>query len=340
MQSTAIQNQPVYIVGAGGIGVVLGWCLQASGVHVTMVENVEDKVKVGRKTGLGIAGHDNQYPDWVLFDEWHVPDDAIIILCTKTYNNDVVLQKLGRDSLLIPVQNGFDTDLDALGHGIEGIVSFVSECERRRPVTRITRAGDFHLGPRRSLNQHESTVMEELAGLLTQSGLFKVHLVDDIYPYKYAKLMYNAAISPLAAGAGIDNGELLADPLAQRLFYALLKENYQILKRAGIELATIGPLHPDTVNRILTIPLLPRIMAVFFKPSLRGTYCSMAPDITTGHTEIDAYNGYLIHLAGRHPCPLNRAAHDMINTIVRDGLPPSRDNLVSLYNRLCAGEAA
>jgi 2-dehydropantoate 2-reductase len=78
-------------------------------------------------------------------------------------------------------------------------------------------------------------------------------------------------------------------------------------------------------------------MALFFRPSLRGTYCSMAPDITTGRTEIEAYNGHLIRLAGQFPCPLNRAAFALIERIVNEGLAPSRDHLESLVASLPGG---
>jgi len=80
----------------------------------------------------------------------------------------------------------------------------------------------------------------------------------------------------------------------------LLLENYAILQHARISLARIGPFHPDTVSCILHTPWLPAMIAMFFRPSLRGTYCSMAPDIQVEHarTEIDAYTGYLIRLAG------------------------------------------
>ena len=53
---------------------------------------------------------------------------------------------------------------------------------------------------------------------LGKSKLFSVELVDDIRPYKAIKLMYNAAISPLAAAAGVDNGELLTDGLGKKIF--------------------------------------------------------------------------------------------------------------------------
>jgi 2-dehydropantoate 2-reductase len=149
--------------------------------------------------------------------------------------------------------------------------------------------------------------------------------------------MYNAAISPLAAAAGVDNGELLTDPLAKRLFFALLQENYAILRHARMPMARIGPFHPDVVSRILRTPGLPSFMAIFFRPSLRGTYCSMSPDLTTGRTEIEAYNGHLIRLAETFPCPLNRAAFELIQRITQERLPPRRDHLRSLAASLPKG---
>src|SRR6202040_685264 len=102
------------------------------------------------------------------------------------------------------IQNGFDPDLAARGHALEGIASFVSECYPHRPQTRITRRGRLHLGFR---GTNHSTEGKDAAGerLLTLANLlhahasFRVEVVPDILPYKYTKLMYNAAISPLAA---------------------------------------------------------------------------------------------------------------------------------------------
>jgi 2-dehydropantoate 2-reductase len=104
-----------------------------------------------------------------------------------------------------------------------------------------------------------------------------------------------------------------------------------------MSLARIGPLHPDFVNRILRIPLLPELMALFFKPSLRGTYCSMSGDISHGSTEINAYNGHLLTLAGDLPCPFNRAAYDLITTMTQEGRIPERQQLLSLADQLPAG---
>jgi len=333
-------EKPVHILGAGGIGVALAWSLLRDGCDITLVDANPAKVKAGRAQGVGVAGHGTEQARLVEFRDWSPPDDAVFLLCSKTYDNAAILAKLTDKAFLVPVQNGFDPELDRRGHAAEAIASFVSECERDRPVTCITRQGELHIGARRAVTEPERHMIAALADALAAANLFPVRLVDDVRPYKAAKLMYNAAISPLAASAGVDNGELLSDSLAKKLFFALLQENYAILRHAGVPLARIGPFHPDTVSRILRAPGLASMMAIFFRPSLRGTYCSMAPDIGTAHTEIDAYNGHLIRLAGDFPCPINRAAYALVERVVREQLKPGREHLGRLAAELPEGTLA
>src|SRR5207302_4280630 len=141
--------------------------------------------------------------------------------------------------------------------------------------TRITRKGELHLGARR---QSPPIAMGGLSG----TDLFRTTFVPLIEPYKYTKLMYNAAISPVAAAAGIDNGQLLSVPAARRLFFALLRENYEILAGAGVRLARIGPFHPRSVQRILRYRVVANALALVIYPSLRGSYCSMYADLPRG----------------------------------------------------------
>lgn len=304
---------------------------------MTLVDAHPGKVAAGREDGLSVEGRETLRPPFVAFAEWTPAADGLVLLCTKTYDNPAVLARLPGSAFLVPVQNGFDPRLDARSHAGEGIASFVSECRRDRPVTRITRPGSLHLGARRAVTGAERAELAELAAALAAGDLFTVELVEDVRPYKAAKLMYNAAVSPLAAAAGVDNGELLTDRLAKRLFFALLRENYAILRHARVPLAKIGPFHPDTVAWILRTPGLPGLMAMFFRPSLRGTYCSMAPDIPLGLSEIDAYNGHLIRLAEDFPCPLNRATLALVSRLVSERIAPGREHLRSLAESLPAG---
>jgi 2-dehydropantoate 2-reductase len=298
----------------------VGYVLCTASVPVTFVDTDPEKVSWGRAHGVCVDRRPPRAARFELFAEWEPPTDAVVLLCTKCYDNAAVLARLPPSAAVIPVQNGFDRALDGRSGSLEGIASFVSECLPRRTHTRITRKGRLHLGPR--LRGGPDPRQAALVGTLARYAPFRVQEVSDILPYKYTKLMYNAAISPLAAAAGLDNGQLLSVPAARRLFFALLRENYQILRGAGVPLGVIGPFHPDTVQRILRRPAVAGAFAWAFYPTLRGTYCSMSGDLPAGRTEIDHYNGHLIELAGDQPCPLNRRLYALVKRMERERIAP------------------
>ena len=325
------------VVGAGGIGCAIGYALREAGVSVDFIDAQPNKVRHGQRDGVRVDHKPALPATFLSFEEWKPAANAIVLLCTKCYDNATVLKKLPAGVCLIPIQNGFDPQLASQNHAFEGIASFVSECLPDRPHTRITRSGALHLGAR---GHHDSTTLpaiirEVFVPALQSTTLFRVVEVDPIEPIKYAKLMYNAAISPLAAAAGIDNGQLLSVPLARALFFALLQENYRILQAAGVELGKVGPFHPRVVAWILRQKWLAGLMARAFEPSLRGTYCSMAGEIQKGRTEIDNYNGHLLDLAKSTgvPCPLNQAVYELVTGMTHSSATPTRDVLETLRNQ-------
>lgn len=319
----------VEVIGAGGIGCVLGyWCL-AQGLDVLWVDIDPGKIDSGNRCGVHLDGHPPRPARFIHFQDWKPNPRATVLLCTKCFDNRTVLERLGDASRLVPVQNGFDPVLDERPHTLEGIASFVSECMPHEPRTRITREGRLYIGRRRAGSTDE---MEPLVKALGRGHGYRLKRVSDILPYKHTKLMYNAAIGPLAAAAGTDNGALLAHGPTRTLFFALIRENHAILKQANISLARIGPFHPRTVERILTRPWVARTMAWCFYPSLRNTYCSMSADLRAGLTELDYYNGHLIRLAGQFPCPLNRAVHALIRRMERLQSEPGFHQLSEIAN--------
>jgi 2-dehydropantoate 2-reductase len=326
----------IQIVGAGGIGCAIGYALRSVGVSLQMIERSQTKIEAGRRDGLRVDALHPVSAEFIHFDDWQPHPEGIVLLCTKCYDNAAVLERLPTSTQLIPIQNGFDSALERTEHEFEGIVSFVSECPSDRPHTRITRKGKLHIGGRAKWVNAEGH--RELVESFRRARLFRVVEVPSIAPFKYTKLMYNAAISPLAAAAGIDNGKLLSVPETRRLFFAFIQENYRILSEAGIELGKVGPFHPATVMAILRRRWVARLFAWAFEPSLRGTYCSMAPDLPRGITEIDFYNQRLIDIAGDRPCPLNRAAVRIIKRMERERIQPNREVLAEFTAALDAKE--
>jgi 2-dehydropantoate 2-reductase len=328
-------SSPLTIVGAGGIGCAVGYALRAASEPVRLVDADVVKVAWGRTHGVGVEGRPLLAADFIAFDDWAPEPAARILLCTKCYDNETVLARLSADATVIPIQNGFDRALTNRG---EGIASFVSECEAGKSNTRITRAGRLHLGYRGAASEVEAAErgrIEEVFDILTRTIAasrlpIRVERVPEILPYKYTKLMYNAAISPLAASAGLDNGELLSVPKARTLFFELIRENYGILTGAGLKLGKVGPFHPDTVQTILRQPLVARAFSWAFYPTLKGSYCSMSGDLPRGRTEIEYYNRHLIDLAGERPCPVNRRIYDLVKRMERERITPGRVMLEAL----------
>jgi 2-dehydropantoate 2-reductase len=326
--------EAVHIVGAGGIGCAVGHALCLEGAPVTFVDADPAKIDWGRRHRVVVDRLPPCPAAFVLFADWRPPADVTVLLCTKCYDNAAVLERLPASIDLIPIQNGFDPRLHERGHAIEGIASFVSECRPHQTHTRITRAGRLHFGYRGPAAGARPEMPACIRALSRRrrlaGGRIRVERVEDILPYKYTKLMYNAAISPLASAAGLDNGELLRRPRLRALFFDLLRENHAILSRAGIPLGQVGPLHPSTVAAVLRRPWIANALAWAFYPGLRGTYCSMSGDLPAGRTEIDYYNGHLLELAGDGPCPLNRLVYALIQRIERQRLAPHPAHLEPL----------
>ena len=57
----------------------------------------------------------------------------------------------------------------------------------------------------------------------------------------------------------------------------------------------------------------------------------------SGRTEVDAYNGHLVRLAGSNPCPINRAVIAMVDRISTNREAPSSAHLQHMAASLSSG---
>src|SRR5262245_30418531 len=125
----------ITIVGAGGIGCAVGHAFAAAGRRITFVDADAAKVEHGRRHGVAVDRRPPLPATFVPFADWQPSAGDVVWLCTKCYDNAAVLARLPAGAAVVPVQNGFDPQLDAHGHDAEGIAAFVSECLSGRPHT-------------------------------------------------------------------------------------------------------------------------------------------------------------------------------------------------------------
>ena len=98
----------------------LGWALARAGWDVTMVEVNPKKLDAGRREGVSVNGISECRLRFSDLSDWVPPEDTILLLATKTYDNAAVLARLPSRRFLVPVQNGFDPLLNASDHPIRG----------------------------------------------------------------------------------------------------------------------------------------------------------------------------------------------------------------------------
>jgi 2-dehydropantoate 2-reductase len=140
-------------------------------------------------------------------------------------------------------------------------------------------------------------------------------LSDDMLGLAWGKLLINLnnAVNALS-------GRTLIDELKRRdyrrVFAAAMREGLTLLQRAEIEPATVGPISPNVLPRIIGAPdwLFNNVFLKQWKIDAKAR-SSMADDLAACRkTEIDYLNGELVRLAERlqRDAPVNRAIVELV----------------------------
>jgi 2-dehydropantoate 2-reductase len=156
--------------------------------------------------------------------------------------------------------------------------------------------GDTWIGPFEPTNTSMSKV-EELAGLITRSGMNVISL-KDARGAQWTKLIFNAATNPVGALTLLHHGAATRFPPTGQLFNDLIAEGEAVAKALGIEL------HGD-----------PRALVQKGANAPGKHRASMLQDVLAKRqTEVDFMNGAIVKWGEETgiPTPLNKAVWDLI----------------------------
>ena len=108
---------PYHVVGAGGIGCAVGYGLLAAGLPIVFVETNPEKITWGRRHGVSIDCRPALPAEFISFDDWKVPPQAVVLLCTKCYDNIPVLSRLPPD-VTLPMIGTVNSGLFGIGNAV------------------------------------------------------------------------------------------------------------------------------------------------------------------------------------------------------------------------------
>ncbi len=295
----------ILIVGSGAMASLFAAKLAAADIPVTLLGTWPEGLRALKENGVRLVGPDGQDRTFrlkVTNDPNECADIPFALVLVKSWQTKRAAQQLAaclaEDGLALTLQNGINnhqTLADTLGSqrvalGITTTGATLLDPGHVRPV------GDGRV----SLGVHAR--IEPLADMLRVAG-FKVEMLADTEGLLWGKLVINAAINPLTALLGVQNGELLSRPTARSLMGSTAREAACVADGLGIDLP-----YPDAVMAVETVA---RRTAT--------NYSSMLQDVLRGApTEIDSINGAIVSIGERIkvPTPVNRTLWQLVRGMI------------------------
>jgi 2-dehydropantoate 2-reductase len=294
----------VCIVGAGVIGSLFAGHL-AHVCDVSVLTRRRDHAAALERDGLRVTGKSDRHARvFATADPAELPLFDVAIVATKAGGLEHAMGALeGRfpEATIATVLNGLGAEEIVREHGDWQIVSgvtFMSGTKHSDTEVEYILDTETWLGP------YESTPFERvqrLADLIVASGL-KAEALPDLRPAQWSKLVFNAAVNPVAALTGLSHDPHFADEAEPgslgHLVHGLVDEGKAVAAAAGVAL------HDD-----------PWEMNVLATKRGSAHYPSMLEDVDSRRaTEIDLITGSILREAGRHgvPVPLSTALHALV----------------------------
>lgn len=219
----------------------------------------------------------------------------LILVTTKAYDTaaaaEAVAPFAGEDTAVVSLQNGLgNLELLEGRFGDRAVAALTTMGATRTDDTtvKLVARGRTVVGSTGRPDRARA-----VAAVLKEAGLDGV-VAEDIRGEIWMKAVVNAAINPLAALAGGDNGRLLEHPPILRLSEKACGEAVQAARATGVALPAADP--------------FARVKEVVW--STRNNRCSMLQDLEAGRrTEIDEITGEVVRRgeAAGVPMTVNRS---------------------------------
>jgi 2-dehydropantoate 2-reductase len=268
------------ILGAGGVGGLIGACLARSGDSVTMVVRAESLAKYPEQLQLESAFGNFSVP---VARAAEVPLADVLWITVKATQLDEALASFTKPAsvrAIVPLLNGIDhlAVLRARYGAARVIAATIAvETERVSPGHIIHRSPFARLNVSSAGQGLLSATLDEL-----QKIGFECPFIDDEPTLMWSKLVFLAAFALTTTASGKTTGEILADPEWRQLGLSCIRE------ASAVAVAEGAKLDADAV--IASVMKMPGNMR-----------SSMQTDVERGNPpELDAIAGPILRGGVRH----------------------------------------
>ena len=332
----------IAVYGAGAVGCVIGGGLARAGRDVVLIDPWREHVEAINSTGLHLtlegegafpvtvrALHPEELASGQTFD--------IVILGVKSQDTESALalmsSHLAGDGYVVSAQNGINEDVIEPIIGAERtvgcVITFAAALPAAGRAARTTPPGTPAMiigeaaGP-------PSPRLERLKEMLDDVGPTRV--TDNLRGERWAKLINNAMMNPVAGISGLGSRAIRMDPEARAVAIKIGAEGARVAQALGVPVAPVlGGIEPEALvaeagGRHTTV--VERLTA---EAERRGEGIpSLLQDVRKGRkTEVDYLNGLIVRrgLETGVPTPVNEAIIGLVKAVEAGRLKPSPENL-------------
>jgi 2-dehydropantoate 2-reductase len=302
----------VLIVGAGGLGLVVGGYLARAGHDVTLFVKPAHAAAFDRPE-IRITGiADFAAPVRVTADPEDVGHQDVMMLCVKGRDTEAALAGLrgAQVDSVLSLQNGVKKDEILVEHfGAErvlGALALVSGELKRPGLVLNTAAAFLHVG---ELDGRRSERANRLAAAIQEAGI-PAASVTDIRKREWDKLVLYLSLALPSATTRVDTVHLVFDPDLLRVCIRIAVEAAAVAEAEGHNLDVADPGYAAVLERFAG-PIREKGVVHLM---------SMTQDLLAGRpTELETTAGDVLHRAKRHgiSVPTIAACTDMIRGLER-----------------------
>jgi len=337
------------IMGAGGIGGVVGGLLSRAGHDVTLIDTWTEHISQIKNSGLLVSTSESLYkckPEAINLNELQQIKEKfdLVIISVKSYDTDWATMAIKRyvkeEGFYIDFQNGINDPTVAKIVGEDKtlgcIITISAAIYEPGIVMRTDNRKDvcFKVG---EFNRSKSERLIDFVQIMQSVG--KSDYTLDLLGERWSKLMINCMANPLAGLTGWGTSKVRTETITQNIAIQIAAEVVKVAKSSGFKMGKIMGMEPEDFIDGANGKKLEEIKSQFLEAAnLAGSLSrpSFGQDVLKKRrTEIDYLTGYVskIGKSNRVPTPFCNKITEIVNNL-GVGFDPSPDHLKDLERML------
>ena len=294
----------IAIVGAGVIGSIFGTIFSEKGFDVTLIEVLEERVRLIDREGLWMQWPDGKRSHSKVSITSKVGDVGtkdLVMICVKGYHTQSAIESalpmVGDDTIVLSVQNGLgNLEVIAEAVGAERVIGGIT-AHSGMPVSMNEVRYVGGLGPLLVIGPYDGVSRPGFENMVKQFqwASLDVHTAADINAVIWKKLIANVSTNVVAALTGLTGAAAVEHEPSVKIIKGLSFELAQVARAKGIDLPELDD------------PLAFSLKAF---ASTKDNRVSMLQDVEAGRpTEIGNLNEVIVSEGRRFniPTPYNEA---------------------------------